>query len=165
MVLLKRQILKIAALVAAAALFIGLLVSFWISARITRPVEELAEGAREVAAGRWDTRIDVRGPDEIGQLATPFTPLTPPLPPPNSTLTAELVLTCTFTRTAPYPDLLHRPFQNLAVNALAAVPAGGPLTLRTPEHDSQVRIEVADTGKALTREEFSPLFTPYYTPK
>src|SRR3989442_278101 len=44
LVLLTRQILKIAAAVAAAALFIGLLVSFWISARITKPVEELAEG-------------------------------------------------------------------------------------------------------------------------
>src|SRR5260370_16333957 len=72
LVLLTRQILKIAAAVAAAALFVGLLVSFWISARITKPVEELAEGAREVAGGKWDTRIDVRGPDEIGQLAQPF---------------------------------------------------------------------------------------------
>src|SRR2546430_17401280 len=36
--------------------------------RITKPVEELAEGAREVASGRWDTRIDIHGGDEIGQL-------------------------------------------------------------------------------------------------
>src|SRR5712664_333375 len=36
LVLLTRQILKIAAVVAAAALFIGLLVSFWLSARITK---------------------------------------------------------------------------------------------------------------------------------
>jgi len=55
LVLLTRQILKMAAAVAAAALLIGLLVSFWVSARITKPVEELAEGAREVASGRWDT--------------------------------------------------------------------------------------------------------------
>src|SRR6266700_1920677 len=76
LVLLTRQILKIAAAVAAAALLIGMLVSFWISARITKPVEELAEGAREVASGRWDTRIDVHGRDEIGQLAKAFNAMT-----------------------------------------------------------------------------------------
>src|SRR5690349_7539874 len=76
LVLLTRQILKIAGVVAAAALFIGMLVSFWISSRITKPVRELAEGAREVAGGRWETRIDVRGSDEIGQLAIAFNDMT-----------------------------------------------------------------------------------------
>src|SRR5260370_27309218 len=75
-VLLTRQILKIAGAVAAAALFVGLLVSFWISARNTKSVEELAEGAREVAGGRWDTRIDVHGRDEIGKLAKAFNEMT-----------------------------------------------------------------------------------------
>src|SRR5258708_1385413 len=83
LVLLTRQILQIAAAVAAAALFIGLLVSFWVSARITKPVEELAEGAREVAGGRWDTRIDVHGPDEVGHLAEAFNPMTQTLPAPK----------------------------------------------------------------------------------
>jgi signal transduction histidine kinase len=63
------------------------------------------------------------------------------------------------------PDLLHRAFQNLVLNALDAMPAGGTLTLRTLEHDGNVRIEVADTGKGLTQEECSRLFTPYYTTK
>src|SRR5207244_6759102 len=76
LVMLTRQILKIAAAVAAAALLIGLLVSFWVSARITKPVEELAEGAREVASGRWETRIEVHGRDEIGQLAEAFNHMT-----------------------------------------------------------------------------------------
>ena len=40
LVLLRRQILKTAAFVALAAIFIGLLLSWWISKRITRPVEE-----------------------------------------------------------------------------------------------------------------------------
>jgi len=62
-------------------------------------------------------------------------------------------------------DLLHRAFQNLVLNALDAMPAGGTLTMRTTEHDSQVRIEVTDTGKGLTPEECSRLFTPYYTTK
>jgi signal transduction histidine kinase len=51
------------------------------------------------------------------------------------------------------------------LNALDAMPAGGALTLRTSEQDDHVRIEVADTGKGLTPEECSRLFTPYYTTK
>jgi len=39
------------------------------------------------------------------------------------------------------------------------------LTFRTAESQSGVRIEVSDTGKGLTPEECSRLFTPYYTTK
>jgi signal transduction histidine kinase len=63
------------------------------------------------------------------------------------------------------PDFLHRAFQNLVLNALDAMPAGGTLTLRTTDGEDTVRIEVADTGKGLTPEECSRLFTPYYTTK
>jgi signal transduction histidine kinase len=76
LVLLTNRIVMTSAAVAAGALLVGLLVSFWVSARITRPVRELADGSREVAAGRWDTRIDVRGLDEIGQLGIAFNDMT-----------------------------------------------------------------------------------------
>ncbi len=76
LVLLTNRIVMTAATVAAAALLIGLLLSLWVAARITRPVRELADGAREVAAGRWETRIDVRGLDEIGQLGIAFNDMT-----------------------------------------------------------------------------------------
>jgi signal transduction histidine kinase len=62
-------------------------------------------------------------------------------------------------------DLLHRAMQNLVLNALDAMAAGGALTVRTARHGSGVRIEVADTGQGLTREECERLFTPYYTTK
>src|SRR6202007_643201 len=62
-------------------------------------------------------------------------------------------------------DLLHKAFQNLVLNALDAMPAGGTLTLRPFEREGNIRIEVADTGKGLTPEECSRLFTPYYTTK
>ena len=274
LVQLTQEILKTSAAVAAAALFVGLLVSFWISARITKPVEELAEGAREVATGRWDTRIDVRGTDEVGQLAIAFNDMTRTLasqkerllqtervaawrelarrlahelrnplfpmqitienlqkarrldakqflevfnestatlkaelanlntivgrfsdfskmPAPKfvrvnvnevlrnavrlfepqftavgkPTITQEPFLTDPLPDIDADPDMLHRAFQNLVLNAMDAMPAGGTLTLRTSEHEGHVRIEVTDTGKGLTHEECKRLFTPYYTTK
>jgi two-component system nitrogen regulation sensor histidine kinase NtrY len=274
LVLLTRNILQIAAVVAGVAILIGLLLSWWVSARITRPLEELAAGAREVASGRWDTVIDLRGRDEIGQLASAFNEMTEtlgaqreqlvqtervaawrelarrlahelrnPLFPlqitvenlqkarqldakqflevfneSTATLKAELANLNTivgrfsdfskmpapqfalvnvnealrnavrlfepqfnavgkppvipeYFLTEPMPeidadaDLLHRAFQNLVLNALDAMPAGGTLTIRTTEHQGHVRIEVTDTGKGLTPEECSRLFTPYYTTK
>jgi signal transduction histidine kinase len=274
LVLLTRRIGWIAGAVGAGALFIGLLLTWWVSARITRPVEELADGAREVASGRWDTHIRVRGGGEIAQLAEAFNEMTAtlasqreqlvqtervaawrelarrlahelrnPLFPlqitvenlqrarqldakqflevfteSTATLKAEFanlntivsrfndfskmpaphfarlnvneslrnavrlfeaqfsalgkpVITPEYFLTEPLPeidadpDLLHRAFQNLVLNALDAMPAGGTLTMRTSEHDGNVRIEVADTGKGLTPEECSRLFTPYYTTK
>lgn len=274
LVALTVHIFQIAAAVAGAALLVGLLISLWVSARITRPVEELADGAREVAAGRWDTHIRVRGRDEIGQLAGAFNEMTHtlaeqkerlvqtervaawrelarrlahelrnPLFPmqitvenlqrarqlenkqfmevfneSTATLRAELanlnaivgrfsdfakmpaphfsrvnvnealrdavrlfeaqfhevgkpIITPEFFLTEPLPEIdvdaemLHRAFQNLVLNALDAMPAGGTISMRTLQHDGNVRIEVADTGKGLTPEECSRLFTPYYTTK
>ncbi len=81
------------------------------------------------------------------------------------TITTEFFLTDPLPEINADPDLLHRAFQNLVLNALDAMPAGGMLALRTAQHDGGVRIEVADTGKGLTPEECSRLFTPYYTTK
>jgi two-component system, NtrC family, nitrogen regulation sensor histidine kinase NtrY len=274
LVLLTRHIVKLSAAVAAAAILIGLLLTWWVSARITRPIEELAEGARDVAAGHWDTRIHLTGRDETGQLASAFNHMTQtlstqrerlvqtervaawrelarrlahelrnPLFPlqitvenmqrarqlshdqflevfneSTATLRAELAnLNSIVNRFSDFskmpspefsrvdineairsavrlfepqfhevgkptiateyflkeglaeidgdPDLLHKAFQNLVLNALDAMPAGGTLTFRTAETQSGIRIEVSDTGKGLTPEECSRLFTPYYTTK
>jgi nitrogen fixation/metabolism regulation signal transduction histidine kinase len=245
-----------------------------VSARITRPIEELAEGAREVAAGHWDTRINLSGRDETGQLASAFNHMTQtlaaqrerlvqtervaawrelarrlahelrnPLFPlqitvenmqraqrlghdqflevfneSTATLRAELAnlnsIVNRFSDFSKMPppefsrldvneairgavrlfepqfhevgkptiateyflreglpeidgdlELLHKAFQNLVLNALDAMPAGGTLTFRTMETQSGIRMEVSDTGKGLTPEECSRLFTPYYTTK
>jgi two-component system nitrogen regulation sensor histidine kinase NtrY len=274
LVVLTRQIWQISALVGLAALFVGLLLSWWISRRITKPVEELAEGAREVAAGHWNTQISVKGSDEIGQLAGAFNGMTRtlaaqkeklvqtervaawrelarrlahelrnPLFPlqitvenlqrarqlgpeqfqevfseATATLKAELsnlntivgrfsdfakMPTPEFTKvninealreavrlfepqfnavgkpaialeyflseSLPEidadPELLHRAFQNLVLNALDAMPGGGALTVKTSDAGPNIRIEVSDSGKGLTPEECSRLFTPYYTTK
>jgi len=274
LVLLTQHIVWTSVAVAAAALLLGLLMTWWVSARITRPLEELAEGVRDVASGRWDTRIDLRGRDEVGQLSSAFNNMTQtlalqkerlvqtervaawrelarrlahelrnPLFPlqitvenmqrarklgheqflevfneSSATLKAELANLNTivgrfsdfskmpapqFSRVnvneairnairlfepqfsevgkptiAPEfflaenlpeidadPDLLHKAFQNLVLNAMDAMPAGGTLTIRTSRADSSVRIDVSDTGKGLTPEECARLFTPYYTTK
>ena len=274
LVTLTRHIVTTAGAVAAAAILIGLLVSLWISARITRPLEELTEASREVASGRWDTRIDLRGRDEIGQLAKAFNEMTqtlssqkdklvqtervaawrelarrlahelrnplfpmqitvenlqksrqldakqflevflestatlkaelsnlntivgrfsdfskmpaPQFAPVNvnealrnavrlfepqfnevgkPTITTETFLAEPLPEIDADPDLLHRAFQNLVLNALDAMPAGGTLTLKTSDRGDNVRIEVTDTGKGLTPEECARLFTPYYTTK
>jgi signal transduction histidine kinase len=63
------------------------------------------------------------------------------------------------------PDLLQRALQNLVLNALDAMPAGGTLTVRTAAREDGVRLEVSDTGSGLSAEECERLFTPYYTTK
>jgi nitrogen fixation/metabolism regulation signal transduction histidine kinase len=63
------------------------------------------------------------------------------------------------------PELLHRAFQNVILNAVDAMPAGGTITLRTTEIDAKIRVEIANTGNGLTSEESARLFTPYYTTK
>jgi two-component system nitrogen regulation sensor histidine kinase NtrY len=274
LITLKRDILKTAGAVSLAAVLIGLLLSWWVSRRITKPVEELSEAAREVATGRWDTQIEVNSSDEIGQLAGAFNDMTRtlaaqreklvqtervaawrelarrlahelrnPLFPlqitvenlqrsrqlgpaqfqevfseATATLKAELAnlnsivgrfsdfskmptpqfvrvnineglrsavrlfeaqftavgkpsITTEFFLNESLPEidgdweLLHRAFQNLVLNAIDAMPAGGTLTLRTADRGETIRIEFVDTGKGLTPEECSRLFTPYYTTK
>jgi len=81
------------------------------------------------------------------------------------TITPEYFLTDPLPEIEADPDLLHRAFQNLVLNAMDAMPAGGTLTLRTAERNGNIGVEVSDTGKGLTPEECSRLFTPYYTTK
>jgi signal transduction histidine kinase len=63
------------------------------------------------------------------------------------------------------PTLLRRALENLILNSLDAMPAGGMLTVRTAHRTGAVRLEVTDTGAGLTPEECARLFTPYYTTK
>lgn len=61
--------------------------------------------------------------------------------------------------------LLRRAFENLVLNAMDAMPAGGVLMVRTTLEKSEIHLEVSDTGTGLTPEECQRLFTPYYTTK
>jgi two-component system nitrogen regulation sensor histidine kinase NtrY len=52
------------------------LLSGWASARVTRPVEQLARAARQVASGNWNTQVAVSSSDELGELAESFNRMT-----------------------------------------------------------------------------------------
>ena len=264
----------LALLVGGGVILLGLVLGWWVSARVTRPIEQLARGAREVAAGNWEARVDVRSRDEIGQLADAFNEMTRQLaeqrerlvqtervaawrelarrlahelknplfplqltvenlqrareqtsmqfdevffestatlraelenlksivsrfsdfakmPPPQfepvdvnelvrsavklfepqmapvgrPPVTPELYLDEDLPRPQADPILLRRALENLILNSLDAMPAGGTLTVRTAQRAGAVRLEVTDTGEGLTPEECARLFTPYYTTK
>ena len=264
----------LALMVGGGVILLGMVLGWWISARVTRPIEELAVGAREVAAGNWGARVDVHSRDEVGQLAEAFNEMTRQLaeqrerlvqtervaawrelarrlahelknplfplqltvenlqrareqtpeefdeifsestatlraelenlkaivtrfsdfakmPPPEfeavdvnesvrsvmklfepqlsavgrPPITPELYLEENIARPQADPILLRRALENLVLNSLDAMPAGGTLTVRTSQHNGSVRLEVSDTGAGLTPEECARLFTPYYTSK
>jgi two-component system, NtrC family, nitrogen regulation sensor histidine kinase NtrY len=264
----------LALLVAGGVILAGLVLGWWISARVTRPIEQLARGAREVAAGHWEARVEVHSRDEIGQLAGAFNEMTRQLaeqrerlvqtervaawrelarrlahelknplfplqltvenlqrareqtseqfdevffestatmraelenlktivsrfsdfakmPPPEfepvdlnesvrsvvklfepqlcavgrPPITPELYLDADLARPQADPVLLRRALENLVLNSLDAMPAGGTLTVRTSQNNGSVRLDVSDTGAGLTPEECARLFTPYYTSK
>jgi signal transduction histidine kinase len=62
-------------------------------------------------------------------------------------------------------SLLHRALENLVLNAMDAMPAGGVLMIRTSQQDGDVELEVSDTGSGLSAEESERLFAPYYATK
>jgi len=72
----KRHIQSAALLVGGAGILLAVLLSSWAAARFTRPVEDLAAAAREVAAGNLRARVDVTSADEIGDLAEAFNRMT-----------------------------------------------------------------------------------------
>jgi nitrogen fixation/metabolism regulation signal transduction histidine kinase len=262
--------------VGAIGVLLGLVLAWWATARITRPVHELAAAAGEVAAGNWNAHVPVQSRDEIGELAAAFNQMTRQLteqrerlvqservaawrelarrlahelknplfplqitvenmqrareqfpeqfdevfregaatllaelanlktiinrfsdfskmPPPERQSTnlneilrgvmklfdaqlaaqkvsAHLELDERLPKIEADPAQLHRAVQNLMLNALDAMPAGGVLTVRTgrsnaPQAASSVLLEISDTGSGLTKEECERLFTPYYTTK
>jgi two-component system, NtrC family, nitrogen regulation sensor histidine kinase NtrY len=271
---LRNRIRSAALLTGSVGIILAILFSGWASSRVTRPVAQLAEAARKVAAGNWNTRVPMDSSDELGALAESFNRMTSelleqrerlvqtervaawrelarrlahelknPLFPlqltvenllrarqqspeqfdevfreSSSTLLAEISnLKTVISRFSEFsrmpqpqfqrvqlneivrnvarllqaqlqsadhppiecrldlakdldsiaadPELLHRAFSNLALNALDAMPQGGILTLRTRRSGDRVVAEVADTGAGLTDEECERLFTPYYTSK
>jgi two-component system, NtrC family, nitrogen regulation sensor histidine kinase NtrY len=267
------HIRSIAYVVAGGGILLAVVFSLWITARVSRPIEELAHAAQEIASGNWGVEVPERGYDEVTALACSFNhmseqlrsqrerlvqservaawrelarrlahelknPLFPlqltvenlvrarSLPAEEfdevfregtATLTTEIAnLKTIIGRFSDFskmpkpeleridgrevvrrvvslfesgasqeseklnfkvdlsqqpmplladPELIHRAFSNLVLNAMDAMPNGGDLTLSAAPRDGKVEFRVADTGAGLTPEECERLFTPYYTTK
>jgi signal transduction histidine kinase len=271
---IERGIAVLGAAVAGGGLLLGLLLSWWAAARVTRPVKKLADGAQRVSQGDLESRVEVRGPAEMMQLARSFNRMTDqlneqrerlvqaervaawrelarrlahelknPLFPLQTTvqnmqrakeidpsqfedvfrestgillseidnlkkiinrfsdfsrmphpelsdvnmndlargtaklfesqfsavgrppITSELHLNPELPVIQADSTLLKRALENLVLNAMDAMPAGGVLMLRTTPQDGGIQLEISDTGTGLTSEECDRLFTPYYTTK
>ncbi len=264
----------LALMVGGGVIVLGMILGWWFSARVTRPIEELAAGACDVAAGHWKAHVQVHSRDEVGQLAVAFNEMTRQLseqreqlvqtervaawrelarrlahelknplfplqltvenlqrareqtseqfdevffestatmraeleslknivsrfsdfakmptpefepvdlnelvrsaiklfepqlaPMGRPPITPELYLDEKLPKPMADPILLRRALENLILNSMDAMPAGGTLTVRTAHRPGAVRLEVTDTGEGLSPEECSRLFTPYYTTK
>ena len=73
---LEASMLRTAVVVAVTGILLAIVLSWWATARITRPVQRLAESAGRVAAGNWGATVEVSSRDEIGQLARAFNRMT-----------------------------------------------------------------------------------------
>lgn len=73
---LERRIRDSALLVGGGGILIAILLGTLAATRVTRPVEQLAHAAQEVAGGNWDARVHVSGNDELAQLAQSFNAMT-----------------------------------------------------------------------------------------
>lgn len=72
----QQRIREIAYGVAGAGILLAVCFSLWIAARVSRPVEQLARAAEEVAGGHWDVTVPERGRGEVSVLARSFNHMT-----------------------------------------------------------------------------------------
>jgi len=76
MVEAQQHIRAIAYGVAAGGILFAIICSLWIAAKVSRPIEQLARAAEQVAAGNWETHVPETSRDEVGQLAHSFNHMT-----------------------------------------------------------------------------------------
>jgi signal transduction histidine kinase len=76
MVEVQQHIKAIAYGVAGVGILFAIAASLWITARVSRPIEQLARAAGQVADGRWETRVSIGTHDEVGLLADSFNRMT-----------------------------------------------------------------------------------------
>ena len=74
--LLEKRIRNISLVIAGVAVFIGVIISGIVTARVSRPIRKLAQAAGEVGHGNWDVRVETSGKDEVGKLAVAFNQMT-----------------------------------------------------------------------------------------
>lgn len=84
----------------------------------------------------------------------------------------ELKYKCTVKKSlAPLPAVmcntqqLEQVFVNLLVNAAQAIPDKGEIYIKTNANDSEIQIEISDTGVGISPEQMEHLFDPFFTTK
>jgi signal transduction histidine kinase len=118
-----------------AGILLGVAIGWWATARVTRPVKELAGAARHVAAGDWNTRVAVSSGDEIGELAAAF-----------NTMTRQLL------------EQRDRLVQAERVAAWRELARRLAHELKNPLFPLQITIENLQRARALAPEEFEEVF-------
>jgi two-component system, NtrC family, nitrogen regulation sensor histidine kinase NtrY len=73
---LEKRIRNISLTIAGLGMFFGVLVSGILTARMSRPIKDLAEAATQVGYGNWGVRVQSSSKDEVGQLAAAFNQMT-----------------------------------------------------------------------------------------
>lgn len=63
------------------------------------------------------------------------------------------------------PDKVRQVLLNIFLNALAAMPGGGSLSILLNRREASVEIEVFDTGEGILRENLPRIYDPYFTSK
>jgi two-component system nitrogen regulation sensor histidine kinase NtrY len=135
MVEAQQHIRAIAYGVAATGILLAIGCSVWIAGRVSRPIEELARAAEEVARGNWDTRVDARGRDEVGTLARSFNHMT-------GELTAQREKLIQSERVAAWRELARRLAHEL----------------KNPLFPLQLTVENLVHARGLPEEEFDEVF-------
>lgn len=63
------------------------------------------------------------------------------------------------------PELLSRALANVIRNAIRYAGAAGPITISASQHETGIRLNVADCGAGVPEEELGKLFDPFYRPE
>lgn len=135
MVEVQNHIRAIAYGVAGIGILFAVVMSLWIAARISRPIEQLARAASQVAAGDWETRVEIRARDEVGVLAESFNHMTGQLAEQRERLVQS-------ERVAAWRELARRLAHEL----------------KNPLFPMQITVENMTRARALPPEEFDEVF-------
>ncbi|HLV00591.1 MAG TPA: ATP-binding protein, partial [Acidobacteriota bacterium] len=74
-------------------------------------------------------------------------------------------LDSTLPRTVGHAGKLQQVFMNLFLNAKDAMPNGGELDISTYQEDSEIIVEVHDTGMGISRDDIKKIYDPFFTTK
>jgi len=135
MVEAQQHIRAIAYGVAAGGIFLAIVFSLWVAARVSRPIEQLARAAEDVASGNWDVHVQPRGRDEVSVLARSFNHMT-------EQLTSQRERLIQSERVAAWRELARRLAHEL----------------KNPLFPLQLTVENLVRARALPEEEFDEIF-------